>query len=485
MMQLRCDQLSVSYASDGGSPIPALRDVSLSLTAGERVAIVGPNGSGKSTLALVLAGVLPPSRGQIVVDENRCDSRATVPRGTVVFQAPEDNLIADSVFEEMALTLEHCLGRRADDEEARQALANGGVAELTDRRVGQLSGGEKQRVAVACALAAGREMLVLDEPTSHLDPPGRRSFFQFLASRHRHGLETAPCTIIILVTQYEDEARHFERVIHLDAGRVIYDGPGDTWGGFGSDRQMPDVPAASPAAAPTLFVQACGLTQVATSGRPLPESSLAGIDLEIQAGEAIGLCGPIGSGKTTLAYHLAGLVDRWQGTLTWHTGGFARNKPVVLIQFPERQLFAGSVMEDVAYGPRALGGGIEKSQRDAEAALAHVGLAPEIYGPRSPFALSGGERRRAAMAGVAAVDAPLYILDEPTAALDGRGLQRLAGLCAAWRREGRSCILISHDLAILRRLTERVWVMERGRLIYDGTWVGLDGKPGVLAGIGF
>jgi energy-coupling factor transport system ATP-binding protein len=272
-------------------------------------------------------------------------------------------------------------------------------------------------------------------------------------------------------------------VIALDAGRIIYDGPSAAWGAAASEsRSVFSIPTAALDA--SMIVRASNLRQRDSPLWPMPAHPLDRITLEVRAGEAIGLCGPIGAGKTTLALHLAGLFERWEGDLSW-PGIPSRERPVMLIQFPERQLFCATVLEDVKVGPKARGVAPKALADVACATLDRVGLPPAAFGSRSPFDLSGGQKRRAALAGIAAVPSGLYLLDEPQAALDGDGLLRLESLLRDWVSQGSAYVIISHDLDFLRRLTHRVWVMDKGRLIFDGPWETLDSRPEVLKSIGF
>jgi len=496
-MQWRCDHVTVSYHSDDERPIPALAEVSLTIVSGERLAIVGPNGSGKSTLALCLAGLIQPTHGRVVVDGLHEPAY-----GAIVFQSPEDNLIGATVLEEMMLTLEHTSLPGTDEVAVRAELERFGLGYLAGRSTDSLSGGEKQKVAVACARAAGRQLIVLDEPTSHLDPPSRREFLAFSEAAAESGPSRGPKSgglkppvrersagnddcgpTLVFITQYEEEARRLPRVIELNAGRIAYDGPSSGWKGMVDPRpRVISLPV--PPEDASVIVSAVDLGQCDSPAWPLPLDPLRGITLEVRAGEAVGLCGPIGAGKTTLAFYLAGLFDRWLGQLNW-PGMPRRERPVVLIQFPERQLFCSTVIDDVAAGPRARGGRSSDLLSAARAALDRVGLPPDDFGHRSPFDLSGGQKRRAALAGIVAIPSRLYLLDEPQAALDSEGLERLESLLQEWLGAGSAYVIISHDLEFLRRLTHRVWVMNKGRIIFDGPWEALDSQPVILASIGF
>lgn len=487
--------VSFHYRGRDLHAVPALNDVTLTVRRGERLSLLGKNGSGKSTLARCLAGFDEPSTGEIILDDT--GSRAAVSQdrsgwpsriGSValVFQQPEDNLIGETVWDEIALAVEHADPEDSSSDKVAQILDQFGMRELSDRPVKNLSGGEKQKLAVASAFASQRELIILDEPTSHLDPPGRR---ELIASVERQGTgDTSSDSYrpgVILITQYEDEARRFPRVVEMEGGRIVYDGPSSGWKHPAGAPHRGRTPLRRRDDDAKVILKTSGLSQVALADWPLPPHPLTDINVVIHAGDAIGLCGPIGSGKTTLAYHLAGLMERHAGALIHPAGTGDGMLPVVLIQFPERQLFCSTVAEDVAFGPAHRGVARAEAWDLAASQLSRLGLDPAEFMGRSPFELSGGEQRRVAMAGVAACPAPLYILDEPTAGLDADGLAGLEALLTLWHSEGATYLIISHDLDWLAQVTSRAWVMREGRLILDGHWRDEEGFVPALRTIGF
>jgi energy-coupling factor transport system ATP-binding protein len=466
-----CAHVSVRYRQEDGTEILALDDVSISIRSGERVCLVGPNGSGKSTLALLMAGLINPSAGVVSVDGHP----PIPPTGAIAFQSPEDNLLGTTVAEELALSIEHRVHAVNPFASVEDWLELFGLIELAKDEVGHLSGGQKQIVALACALASDKPMIVMDEPTSHLDPPGRRRLWEFLVALPSAGGDTPA---IVLVTQYRDDVTRFDRVIALDCGRIIYDGPPADW-------LMPHPPVATEPPAPPsepgpVVLSVRGLGQMSQPGWPLPPHPVRNVSLEIRAGEAIGLCGPIGAGKTTLALLLAGLLDRYDGTRTCAGG-----QPVMLIQFPERQLFCRTCADEIAVGLRRQGLSDQTIADRVRESLALVGLPPNEFARRDPFSLSGGQKRRLIIAAAAALTAPLYILDEPQAALDEAGISMLRTLTEHWRTRGASYLLISHDLAFLRQLTHRLLVISGGELVFDGDWDRVGASPKPLLDIGF
>ena len=468
-MRWHLDHITVRYRLPSGETVNALNDVTLDLSSGDRVAVVGHNGSGKSTLARVLAGVITATRGGITVDE---DGDAELPAAAVhaalVLQNPDDNIIGETVREELELTLGPIRGR-AHDAVVVRGLQQFGLGTLLDRRTAALSGGETQLLALACGLMSGRQLVVLDEPTSHLDPPSRHGLIEKLLNPTvLHQTLSGDHPTVVLITQYEAEARRFPRVIELQDGAIVYDGRSEQWApheGEGAPILDDGVLPATGKSLLEFVIPANGKSE----------------RLRVNAGDRIGLIGRIGSGKTTLAYRLAGLLDDAEPVESDMDGN---NAPVVLIQFPERQLFAETVSEDVAFGPRNQGRGDDGLDELVRGALAGAGLSYAQFAQRSPFSLSGGQKHRAAIAGVIACDAPLYILDEPTSALDREGLAAVNHTLANWASQGVPYVVISHDVDWLQTVTRRVWVLAEGHLTADTTWDAPECRP-ALQSIGF
>lgn len=465
-----CSDVSVAYRQEDGSHTDALVGINLTIRGGEKVAIIGPNGSGKSTLALLIAGLIEPTSGAITGDAVRHGR----PTGAMVFQSPEDNLLGESVREELEMCLEHAVQSAEIGSTAEDVVRNFGLEKFAERLTSQLSGGEKQVVALACAMVAGRPIIVLDEPTSHLDPPGKRMLWEFLDEVTAR----ADAPAIVVVTQYDDEVSHSDHLVVLDKGRKIFDGIPGSWStpeaSVYSRIELPLTSDGPP------MVSCRSLGQVAVPGWPLPETPIQNVSLEIRTGEAVALCGPIGAGKTTLALLLTGLLHQHAGGLEILGG-----PPVMLIQFPERQIFCKTVEEEVAYGLKSKSVSKHDAIVRAHEALSSVGLDPSHFAKRDPFSLSGGQKRRVMLAAATVLDAPLYILDEPQAALDDEGLSAIRTLCANWLANGASYLLISHDLEFLRGLTSRVLVLSRGEIRFDGGWESLDRSSNLLSDIEF
>ncbi len=213
-------------------------------------------------------------------------------------------------------------------------------------------------------------------------------------------------------------------------------------------------------------------------GTPLAVEALKDINLELPDGRFIGLIGHTGSGKSTLVQHLNGLVRPTSGRILWdgqdiNEKGYDRKKlrshVGLVFQYPEHQLFETDVLADVAFGPGNLGLSREEAVQKAKWALDLVGLPKECYN-QSPFELSGGQKRRAAIAGVLAMEPKVLILDEPTAGLDPKGREEILALIKSLQcKTGMTIILVSHSMEDVAEYVERIIVMDHGRVCYDDT----------------
>ncbi|RJQ07283.1 MAG: energy-coupling factor transporter ATPase [Bacillota bacterium] len=238
-----------------------------------------------------------------------------------------------------------------------------------------------------------------------------------------------------------------------------------------------------------MSIETVDLTHVYMAGTPNALTAVDRVSLRMGDGEAVGIMGPTGSGKSTLVQHFNGLLrptsgrvlvdgeDLWRADETHRRGRKAdlrsiRRKVGLIFQFPEHQLFEETVYEDIAFGPRNLGLGEAETRERVADALSAVGLAGdavEDISRRSPFSLSGGQMRRVAIAGVLAMQPGTLVLDEPTAGLDPRGRRGLLEALIRLRRERNlTLIVVSHNMEDLASLTERVLVLDRGRVVEEG-----------------
>jgi energy-coupling factor transporter ATP-binding protein EcfA2 len=405
-----------------------LDGVSLEIAAGEHIALLGPSGSGKSTLLRALAGLVPHFHGgrfegRVVVAG--LDTRETRPpqlAGVVasVFQDPEDQIVMNRVANEVAFGLENTgvepegIWPRVDE-----ALGLVGATHLADRTTGELSCGELQRVSLASALALEPQLLLLDEPTSQLDPEAAEAFFDLV--------EHLPCAVLVSEQRPAGPLARVDRVLFMDGGRIVLDARREAaldWLAANRPLYLPHAPDV-----------VCSVREVrfAYGDRVV----LEGASLEVRRGEVVALTGANGVGKTTLALIAAGLLEPAAGEAT-------RSRAAYLPQDPGRHLVTERVLDEVALG---------SSPETARLTLARLGLAEHLE--RHPRDLSSGERERLALAAVLATEPELLVLDEPTRGVDPERKQELARLLRV-EAPGRGTLIVTHDLPWAAEVADRV-----------------------------
>ncbi len=422
------DNLRFSYVA--GAPV--LDDVSLRIDDGEHVALLGPSGSGKSTLLRALAGLVPHFHGGVFsgrVLVGGLDTRESAPASLVghvasVFQDPEDQAVMSRVANEVAFGLEN-VGVRSTEIWPRvdEALRAVGAAHLGERPVADLSAGELQRVCLASALALRPRLLLLDEPTSQLDPEAADAFFDLI--------EQLSCAVLVSEQRPARPLARADRVLFMDNGRIVLDAPRAEAVAWLAEHHP--VYLGHP---PQLVCSVRGARF--SYGEHLV---LDGEALEIRRGEIVALTGPNGAGKTTLALIAAGLLEPDAGQVEHARAAF-------LTQDPGRHLVTERVVDEVALGC---------DETRARAALAKLGLAG--HAERHPRDLSVGERERLALAAVLATEPELLVLDEPTRGVDP---ERKAQLAALLRSEApkRGTLVVTHDLPWAAEVADRVVSLE-------------------------
>ena len=430
-----------------GAAAPALTDLSLSVESGEVVALLGPSGSGKSTLLRALAGLVPHFHGgrfegRVVVagkDTRRFRPADLAGEVATLFQDPEDQVVFGRVENEVAFGLEN-MGTPPDQiwPRAHAALAEAGAERLAERRTETLSAGELQRVCLASVLALEPALLLLDEPTSQLDPEGAEQILDLacelgaavLVSEQRPSLPLERC----------------DRVLFVADGRIAIDATRDEALGCLPSEYRPRKPVHLPATSGEGDVL-CRLDEVtfAYDSRPVVDQA----SLTLRRGEVVALTGPNGVGKTTLAKIAAGLLEPVSGSAE------TRGRCCYLSQDPGRYLVKDRAEDEAAL---AVGGDRDRARR----ALAEVGLTG--FEDRHPRDLSSGERERLALASVLVADPDVLILDEPTRGVDP---PRKAELAAQLRRDAqrRTTLVVTHDLVFAGDVADREVALEtRGRV---------------------
>ncbi len=503
---LRFDDLSVRFGA-----VEAVRGVSFSVRAGETVALVGETGSGKSVTMLAALGLLPATAAvggavhfgavPLLGLERRALDRLRGKALTIVFQEPQSAL--DPLFtvgSQVAAVLRHGLGlpRRAARARAVALLGEVGIPEPARRAKSyphELSGGQRQRVAIAMAIACDPQVLIADEPTTALDATVAAKVMALLADlKARRGM-----ALVLISHDLALVRRVADRVLVMEAGRLVESGTVEQVCAHPTHPYTRTLLAAAalparapgPARAPLLQAENVTLRYRLRGGWGAARrfTAVDGVSLEVGAGETLGLIGESGSGKSSLGRALLRLEPA-EGRILFEGRDLAGLSPAAMrplrrsLQIVFQDPFSSlsprlTVAEIVAEGllihePALLAA--ERARRAAQV-LAEVGL-PEAFLARRPAELSGGQRQRVAIARAMVLEPRLVVLDEPTSALD-RSVQAdvLALLGRLQAARGLSYLFITHDLAVIRAVADRVAVMKDGRVVEQGPTAAVLGAP--------
>ncbi|WP_449462491.1 energy-coupling factor transporter ATPase [Tardisphaera miroshnichenkoae] len=499
-----------------------LKGISFSVDQGEFFAVVGPSGAGKTTLCYALTGIIPtifkipqeqlPSymKGQVrVMGEDPSHRRRA--RVGLLLQDPENQFLRMDLLHEVSFGMQMMgLPQEEIEKRAKEALEVVGLGSLwhiADKvHPSELSGGQKQRVAIASFLAMAPDVLILDEPTSDLDPAGKLSVIQAIDEVHReHDLT------LFLVEHNPDVVLKFaDRVLVLDEGKPVMVGStaevyskvdelnkhgiylpevsrmawaaGITYRGrvpftveemeraLSGAKLKPELLPMGEADGDELAVEVSGLNFWYEDGT----HALRGIDLNVPKGAFAALIGQNGSGKTTLARVVAGIYKKYEGNVCVMGGDLSDKRVRGLIhglvgyvfQNPDNQIFTRSVHDEVAYGLRNMGLEEEELEERIRQSLSEVGLLDKI--DEDPMFLGKGEKRRLGLASVMAMRPPIIIVDEPTTGQDFRMSQDIMRLLALLNSRGTTVISITHDMTLVAEYAKQVIAMAGGRVIYSG-----------------
>ena len=537
MGSIEIDNLHFTYPSRN---TPTLRGIDARVDPQAFILLTGPTGCGKSTLLRTLNGLIPHASGGKLSGSVRVNGASVVDQPIAVtcqqvgllFQNPEEQLFCIIVEDEIAFGLEnqglpsHEIDRRIDS-----ALMQVGLAGFRNRQIASLSSGQKQRVALACVCAMQPQILLLDEPTSYLDPQATHNILEIIRNLNRE----LGITVIVAGHQVNEIAPLCNRVWLMNDGRLVSDLP--------IDQAFTDLKRYS-----QLGVQVPELAQVAEqrgySERPLtldhamrlftnptqnlkhsqfhraatsdgfissdvsaredeladltldsvnpdnilvevqdlsfryPQTSvdvLKNISFQIRGGEVIAIMGANGSGKTTLLLHLIALLRPSAGQVRIKNQDTRRCKPRhlagqvgIVFQNPDLLLQAATVSEEVAFGPK----NFKLSRQEVEERLKEILLMfdLEVLKAEAPYALSRGQRQRTAVAASFSIHPDLLLLDEPTTGQDYYHLQQLMQtLDSTMKTQNRTVIFCTHDVHLTLEYASRVLLLHRGELIFDGT----------------
>lgn len=526
IIEMECVSFSYGTAADGAY---ALKDIDLSVEEGAFVGLIGPSGAGKSTLASAITGAIPHHyRGRLfgstlVAGLDTCEASLTDIAKVVgsVLQDIDAQMMASVVEDELLFGLENFgIDHREIEGRIASTLDAVGIADLRHREIATLSGGQKQKVAIAAILAMTPRVIVMDEPTSALDPASARDVFEVL----RRAKELTGMTVILIEQTVALLAEYCDRVVVIDQGRIALDGTptdvfsrGETLRAIGVDTPRTvrisnslaetglapnDSPALTLDGAESLVagILAPGLSESSpivprTLGdrpdarntvdeRPIivdvagaaysygtGQAGIEGIDLTVRAGEILAVVGQNGAGKTTFTKLLNGLIKPSAGVVRI-AGLDTRTTPVsalashaaTLFQNPDRQLCRNTVVEEISFGLELQGAPADAARERARRVAAAFGL-PENA---SPFNLSRGQRQMVALASVVALEPELIILDEPTSGLDYRECMTVMETVRQRALDGAAVVMVCHDMEVVSDFADTLAVMTEGRLIEVG-----------------
>lgn len=461
--------LSFSYVSElTGDRVEALKDVDLSADAGSLTLVCGASGCGKSTLMKALTGLVPQMTpgeldGVVSINGRNLADVALTDVGHLcssVFQNPRTQFFCDTVAEELAFCGENYGRERATlRQQSERAAKLMGISHLMERKLTTLSGGQLQKVALACALASGAPVLLADEPTSNLDPAAISEVRAALKVLKEQGL-----TIVVVEHRLHFLRGLADQVLLMESGRVtrrwngaeffsmgqaqrrslglrtlVDPGPPETWvGQVQAGRQEKQVGRQeNREASPSQVRLSCRGLSFAYGASPVFE----GLDADFPAGQITCIAGANGVGKTTLVRVLCGLAAPSSGSISMDgvpaSRKTRRSACALVMQDTGRQLFSDTLAGELTIGASHASG------QSGEQLLADFDLAN--LGERHPLSLSGGQKQRLVIAAARATGRPIVILDEPTSGVDARHLDSITATLRRIADEGAAVVVVTHD----------------------------------------
>ncbi len=512
------ENLSFTYPDLAANARKTLHDINLTIEQGEYIAILGANGSGKSTLARMINALLLPDSGTVRIDGRDTSKLANLPeiRKTIgmVFQFPEEQIFSSTIEEDVAFGLENfAIPYKEMHDIVREELEQFDLWDIRERPSYLLSGGQTQRLALAGVLAIRPKCVIFDEATAMLDPVGRQVTLDEMKILRQKG------NTILHITHSMEEAILADRIIVLLDGQVVYDGESAKL--FNGDydlskwrlefpptyqlvSQLRALGLSIPPGVRTLIVLAeylardysprpvlpksedfhpellveneievCQLRHIYLEGTPYQSRAILNAEMNVEKSTCMGLIGVTGSGKSTLLQHLNGILRPQFGSI--RVGKFdLTDKSLQLsdlvkyaglvMQNPEAQFFEEYVGDEIAYGPRMIG--ISEPLKDrVRWVMELVGLDFENMKDRRTTSLSGGEKRKVALASILALKPKVLLLDEPTAGLDPTSRQEVLNLFERLIHDGMTMVISSHNMEDVTRLSSNITWMEKGTSI--------------------
>lgn len=461
----------VRFSYDGGKTW-ILDGIDLEIAYGQRIAIIGKNGSGKSTLSKIIAGLSSPDSGIVtlcgikVFEANNVDSKAyQKARESIgaLFQSPEDQIVTTVVEDDVAFGLENlCASKEFMKQNISNALRAVNMENHRFSDPSNMSGGQQQRVAIASSIATKSKLLVLDEPTSMLDSCAKEDVNKLFNKLQTSG------TTIVQVTHKISECKNADRILMLENGK-LRDVSLLELDEFFTEKSPAVIESKSMTENAKKSNTAIEISNLNVSYTNSQSPIIRDYSLSVKSGEIVAIMGKNGCGKSTLAKAICALIKYDSGSICVNGIKISektsksqmreiRKNIGYVMQLPEQQLFAQTVFEDVAYGPKNFG--LEGRELHSRVLNALKSLHIEHLAQKSPFELSGGQQRLAAIAGVLACNPKILVLDEPTAGLDFEYAKIVLKILSDLHNKGITIIVITHDLNEAKSLGARIVTLE-------------------------
>lgn len=499
----------------------ALDDISFEIHKGEVIGIIGPNGAGKTTLCSAIKGIIPHKTGgawggelEVCGLSVRTESTAKlVPHVSMTFQNPETQILGTTVEEDLAFTPES-LGMEPEEIRMRMDRVMETVKLPLDykkRAPFRMSGGEKQRLAIAASIIFAPDIVILDEPTTELDPVGKAEVLKIVGNLVGSGENT----VIVVEQDIDYLVTVADRLLVLEDGKLIAQGPTREvmarteflkrakinvpdvsllWKQMGFEGKYPvflTVEEARSALAPEKLTDTGAFVLdghgAGTGGGEKAQAAsydhmvfsygereiLSGISQSIQTGDFIAVLGKNGAGKTTMVKHLNGLLKPTQGhvyvcgrdTAACSVADLAHSTAYVF-QNPDHQLFNQTVEDEIAFGPRNLGWDEGKVKEAVERAMEISGL--ETWRNETPLSLERGLKQILILACVIAMDVDIFVVDEPTTGLSKSFKDRIGSILDRLNQEGKTILLVTHDMQFVAEHAKQIWVVQDGNITLRG-----------------
>ena len=487
MASIEIENLGFTYPS---REAPTLRGLTTRVPSGAFVLLTGPTGCGKSTLLRTLNGLIPHASVGMLTGTVRVNGQdiaaqslaTTCQQVVLLFQNPGDQLFCTRVEDEIAFGLEN-LGFPPKEIRERIviALKQVGLPDFASREISSLSGGQKQRIALAAVCAMQPRVLLLDEPTSHLDPQGARDILTIVTQLNRE----LGITVILATHRTKEIAPLCDHVWLMDEGRLYVDLPEaeafqDLTPYQHLGVQVPKTEESSVAASrkgayeTTSQTPLLSIRELRFSYPNTDTDAVRSISCEVPRGEVLAVMGANGSGKTTLIHLIAGLLRPASGDVV--IAGKLSSRPKlhqlagkvgIVFQDPDLLLQAETVRDEVAFGPKNLKFPVQTLENRIDGTLTRFDL--RDLGSEAPYSLSRGQRQRVAVAATFSLHPDLFLLDEPTTGQDAQHLHQLMDeLCDEIRRENKTLIFATHDTELTLKYADRVLLLRDGEVIFDG-----------------